>query len=63
MKLLLTTVAAILMATSSFAAEVDASVEMKVAENDAHIIENLNKTFLGLSGTVWCLIAGLLYGI
>jgi hypothetical protein len=35
MKLLLTTVAAILMATNSFAAEVDASVKMKVAENDA----------------------------
>jgi len=35
MKLLLTTVAAILMATTSFAADVDASVEMKVAENKA----------------------------
>jgi drug/metabolite transporter (DMT)-like permease len=25
--------------------------------------ENVNKTFLGLSGTVWCVIAGLLYGL
>ena len=24
--------------------------------------EDVNKTFLGLSGTIWCLIAGLCYG-
>ena len=35
MKLLLTTVAAIVLATTSFAADIGASVEMKVAENEA----------------------------